>query len=73
MQDLDSSMEFLLFPSPKEKKGVFLKLELRAGVLEVRSVVSGNEAEAGIGSWQEQSRSVKTEFRQPCVVCLILS
>ena len=31
MQDLDSSMEFLLFPSPNEKKGVFIKLELRAG------------------------------------------
>ena len=40
-------------------------------------MVSGNEAEAeaeaGIGSWQEQSRSVKTEFRQPCGVYLILS
>ena len=48
MLDLDSSLEFLLFPSPKGKKEVFLKL--RAGVLEVRlfrAEVSGNEAEAG--------------------------
>ena len=43
-------MEFLLFTSPKDKKEVFLKLKLRAGVLEVRlfrAEVSGNEAEAG--------------------------
>ena len=36
MLDLDSSVEFLLFPSPKDKKEVFLKLKLKAGVLEVR-------------------------------------
>ena len=50
MLDLDSSVEFLLFPSPKDKKEVFLKLKLRTGVLEVRlfsAEVSGNEAEAG--------------------------
>ena len=51
MLDLDSSVEFLLFPSPKDKKEVFLKLKLRAGVLEVRlfrAEVSGNEAEAEV-------------------------